>query len=452
MVQDQGLSRATKLLYGVGDVGNAVVNSALQFFLLLFYTDAALIAPALASSALLIGKFWDAVNDPLCGWLSDRTRSRFGKRRSWMIFGALPLAISIMLLWRVPGGLSNAWIFVWIAGTFVLFDTLWTATNVPYYALTAELTDDYDERASLTAYRMVLAVPGYMVGAALTPIIVGLFVSQRAGYGAVGVLYGALAAATLWIAAAGLRERKVIAESRSQSRPLRALRDALKNRPFVQLVAAYLVANMAFALVKTLLAYFLTYQLGMKDQVPAVMFVLLLFVALFLFPWKMLSDRWNKGPAYALGLAIGGLAVALTFLLPNRPTPWVYLIAVVAGIGFSANWVFPWAMVPDVVEYDRIKTGEHRGGIYYGVWGLAMKLSEAMGIAASGWVLQLYRYVPNVEQSADTLLGIRLFFGPVPLLFFVIALPLLIWYPITRTAHAQIRSQLAATPKPEVQP
>jgi glycoside/pentoside/hexuronide:cation symporter, GPH family len=452
MVQDQGLSRATKLLYGVGDVGNAVVNSALQFFLLLFYTDAALIAPALASSALLIGKFWDAVNDPLCGWLSDRTRSRFGKRRSWMIFGALPLAISIMLLWRVPGGLSNAWIFVWIAGTFVLFDTLWTATNVPYYALTAELTDDYDERASLTAYRMVLAVPGYMVGAALTPIIVGLFVSQRAGYGAVGVLYGALAAATLWIAAAGLRERKVIAESRSQSRPLRALRDALKNRPFVQLVAAYLVANMAFALVKTLLAYFLTYQLGMKDQVPAVMFVLLLFVALFLFPWKMLSDRWNKGPAYALGLAIGGLAVALTFLLPNRPTPWVYLIAVVAGIGFSANWVFPWAMVPDVVEYDRIKTGEHRGGIYYGVWGLAMKLSEAMGIAASGWVLQLYRYVPNVEQSAHTLLGIRLFFGPVPLLFFVIALPLLIWYPITRTAHAQIRSQLAATPKPEVQP
>jgi glycoside/pentoside/hexuronide:cation symporter, GPH family len=434
----------------VGDVGNAVVNSAIQFFLLLFYTDGALIAPALASSALLIGKFWDAINDPLCGWLSDRTRSRLGKRRAWMILGALPLAVSIMLLWRVPGGLSGAWVFVWIAGTFVLFDTLWTATNVPYYALTAELTDDYDERASLTAYRMVLAVPGYMVGAALTPVIVGLFVSQRAGYGMVGVLYGALAAAALLIAAAGLRERKSIAESISRSQPLRALLDALKNRPFMQLVAAYLVANMAFGLVKTLLAYFLTYQLGMKDQVPAVMFVLLLFVALFLFPWKMLSDRWNKGPAYALGLAIGGLAVALTFLLPKGPTPWVYVIAVVAGIGFSANWVFPWAMVPDVVEYDRLKTGEHRGGMYYGVWGLATKLSEALGIAASGWVLQLYRYVPNVEQSAQALFGIRLFFGPVPLIFFAIALPLLIWHPITRAAHAQIRNQLAAADQPEV--
>ncbi|MBN1139389.1 MAG: MFS transporter [Anaerolineae bacterium] len=444
MVENQRLTPATKLLYGVGDVGNAVVNSAIQFFLLVFYTDGALIAPALASSALLIGKIWDAVNDPLCGWLSDRTHSRWGKRRAWMILGALPLGIAIMLLWRVPGGLTDTWTFVWIAGTFILFDSLWTATNVPYYALTAELTDDYDERASLTAYRMVLGVPGYMVGAAVTPIIVGLFATKSTGYGMVGVLYGTLAAATLWIAAAGLRERPKIATSRSQSPPLPALLDTLKNRPFVRLLAAYLVANMAFALVKTLMAYFLTYQLGMKDKVPLVMFVLLIFVALFLFPWKRLSDRWNKGPAYALGLAIGGLAVAFTFFLPHRPTPWIYLIAVVAGIGFSANWVFPWAMVPDVVEYDRLRTGEYRGGIYYGVWGLATKLSEALGIAASGWVLQLYHYAPNVEQSADTLLGIRLFFGPVPLIFFVIALPLLIWYPITRAAHAEMRNRLAA--------
>ncbi len=451
MVANQRLPKTTKLLYGVGDVGNAVVNSAIQFFLLIFYTDGALIAPALASSALLIGKVWDAVNDPLCGWLSDRTRSRFGKRRVWMIFGALPLAVAIMLLWRVPGGLSDVGTFAWIAGTFLLFDTVWTATNVPYYALTAELTDDYDERASITAYRMVLGVPGYMVGAAVTPILVGLFATKATGYGMVGVFYGILAAVALWIAAAGLRERKKVAESRSKAQPLRSLLDALKNRPFLRLLAAYLVANMAFALVKTLLAYFLTYQLGMKDQVPVVMFMLLLFVALFLFPWKMLSERWNKGPAYALGLAIGGLAVALTFFLPHEPTPWVYVIAVVAGIGFSANWVFPWAMVPDVVEYDRLATGEYRGGMYYGVWGLATKLSEALGIAASGWILQLYRYVPNVEQSAETLLGIRLFFGPVPLIFFVIALPLLIWYPITRQAHAGIRSQLAAR-ETEVQP
>jgi glycoside/pentoside/hexuronide:cation symporter, GPH family len=442
MNQGQKVRWTTKLFYGVGDIGNAVVNSAIQFFLMIFYTDGALIAPALASSALLIGKVWDGINDPLFGWVSDRTRSRFGKRRVYMIFGALPLAIAIILLWRIPAGLSSAGTFVWIAGTFVLFDTVWTLTNVPYYALTAELTDDYDERSSLTAWRMALAVPAYIVGAALTPFIVGLFVSKRTGYGVVGIVYGVLACAVLWIAAAGLRERVQIAQSTARAAPWRTLVDVFENRPFVRLLVAYLLANTAFALIKTLMAYFLTYQLGMENQVFLVMGLLLVFVALFLFPWKMLAERWNKGPAYALGLAIGALAVAATFLLPAGPTPWVYAVAVVAGIGFSAQWVFPWAMVPDVVELDRLKTGEHRSGIYYGVWGLTTKLSDALGIAASGWVLQLYGYVPNVGQSPHTLLGIRLFFGLVPLLFFALALPLLIWYPITRKSHAELRRRL----------
>lgn len=190
------------------------------------------------------------------------------------------------------------------------------------------------------------------------------------------------------------------------------------------------------------MAYFLIYQLAMESQVFLVMGLMLICVALFLFPWRWLAARWNKGPAYALGLTIGALAVAATFFLPQGPSPWIYVIAVVAGIGFSAQWVFPWAMVPDVVEMDRLQSGEHRSGIYYGVWGLVTKLSDALGIAATGWILQLYGYVPNVAQSPHTLSGIRLFFGPVPLLFFAAALPLLIRYPITRRTHAQLLQQL----------
>jgi GPH family glycoside/pentoside/hexuronide:cation symporter len=317
---------------------------------------------------------------------------------------------------------------------------------VPYYALTAELTQDYDERASLTTFRMILGVPAYLVGAAITPVIVGLFAIKRTGYGAVGILYGLIAAAVLWIAAAGLKERRDMSESKSETPPLRAFLTTFRNRPFVRLIAAYLIANVAFALIQTLLAFFLIYQLRMdqKTQVPIVMFLLLVSIGVFLFPWKMLSDRLNKGPAYALGLAIGGLAVAFTFLLPHEQTPWIYLIAVVAGIGFSANWVFPWAMVPDVVEYDQLETGEHRGGMYYGVWGFTSKLTAALGIGLSGWVLQLFGFAPNVEQSAQTLLGIRLFFGPAPAIILAIALPLLIGYPITRSAHADVRRKLEA--------
>ena len=202
------LPTRTKVFYGIGDLGNAVVNSAIQFFLMKFYTDGALILPALAGNALLIGKIWDAINDPLFGWLTDKTKSRFGKRRVFMIFGAVPLAIAVALLWYVPAGMTGSVTFIWIAVTFLLFDTVWTLTNVPYYALTSELTDDYDERSSLTTVRMVMAVPAYLLGAAVTPAIVGLFALQRTGYGFIGILYGVISCVVLLISAAGFRERK----------------------------------------------------------------------------------------------------------------------------------------------------------------------------------------------------------------------------------------------------
>jgi GPH family glycoside/pentoside/hexuronide:cation symporter len=425
-------------------VGNAVFNTAVQFFLLVFYTDGALIAPALASSAMLIGKIWDAVNDPLFGWVSDRTVSRFGKRRVYMIFGALPLAVFAALLWFVPRGMGNTLTFVWIAGSFILFDTFMTITSTPYYALTAELTQDYNERSSLTAYRMIFGVAAFMIGAAATPFIVGLFPSKSQGYGVIGILYGAITAIVLWVSASGFRERRAINAIPQTTSPLRSFLLALKNRAFLQLIVAYLIAQIGFTLVQTLMAYFLAYQMNMAAQVPLVMLLLLVMVILFIFPWKWLADRWNKGPAYALGLGIAGVSIAASFFLPHAPSVWIYVLAAVAGIGFSANWVFPWAMIPDVVEFDQLETGEPRGGMYYGVWGFASKLTAALGITISGWVLQLGGYVPNVDQSTRTLTAIRTFFGPVPAVFFALALPLLFFYPISRASHAEILRKLAA--------
>ncbi len=441
----QRLTILSKLLYGMGDFGNAMFNSAIVFYLLIFYTDAAFIPPALAGSALLIGKIWDAVNDPLVGWVSDKTTSqRFGKRRVYMIFFAVPLGLSLMLLFFIPGGMSNVGTFIWIALSFIIFDSFNTLTQVPYYALTAELTDDYDERSSLTMFRMLLGVPGYIIGAAITPVLVGLFLVKRTGYGAVGIIYGVIAILALLAAAAGIKERKIYSGNQSKMPPLRALLATFRNRPFVQLIVAYLIANLGFVLVQTLLAYFMEYQLNMKAQIPIVMLLLLGSVMICLAPWKKLSEGWSKGPAYALGLAIGGLSVSATFLLPHQPTNLIYVIAVVAGLGFSTNWVFPWAMVPDVVEYDQLETGEHRSGMIYGVWGFTSKLVGALAIAISGWVLQLYHYVPNIAQTDFTLLGIRLFAGPIPAIAIAVALPFLVLYPITREKHAQVRAKLAA--------
>ncbi len=437
-----------KVFYGIGDLGNAVVNSAIQFFLMKFYTDGALILPALAGNALLIGKIWDGISNPLFGWLTDKTTSRFGKRRVFMIYGAIPLAISIALLWYVPAA-NRIWTFVWIALTFILFDTVWTLTNVPYYALTSELTDDYDERSSLTTYRMVMAVPAYLLGAAVTPAIVGLFALQRTGYAFIGILYGVIAAAALLISAAGFRERKRQVEARSEANPFKSLGAALKNKPFVRLCAIYMTLNLSFAFIKILMVYYIQYQLLMAAQTTLVMGLMLVVVTISLPFWQWLSRKMDKGPAYALGMAVGALAVLITYFLPHGATPWIYGVSVLAGFGFATNWIFPWAMVADVGDYDRLETGQQRSGMYYGVWGLATQISEALALAAVGWILTGFGYVANAAQTVQALFGIRLFFGLIPAAFILAALPFLFKYPITRSSQAEVRAKLEALDKAE---
>jgi GPH family glycoside/pentoside/hexuronide:cation symporter len=140
-----------------------------------------------------------------------------------------------------------------------------------------------------------------------------------------------------------------------------------------------------------------------------------------------------------------------SFFLPQEATPLIYVVAVVAGIGFSTQWVCPWSMLPDVVEYDEKMTGERREGIYYGLWAFLTKFTGALGVAVSGWALDLFGYVPNAVQTTQALFGIRLFFAIVPAAVILVSLPFLIWYPITRKKHAALVQELAARKAKQVE-
>jgi GPH family glycoside/pentoside/hexuronide:cation symporter len=174
------LPLGSKVKYGLADLGFALITSSIQFFLLFYYTDVAGIDPAIAGLALMVGKLtWDAINDPLFGYVSDRTHSRFGRRRIYMLIGAVPLGIAAWIMFSLPTGMSDMAAFLAVLASFWLVDTFHTMTTTPYYALTPELTRDYNERASLTSIRMVFSVVGYILGAALTTILAGIF--QDAG-------------------------------------------------------------------------------------------------------------------------------------------------------------------------------------------------------------------------------------------------------------------------------
>jgi GPH family glycoside/pentoside/hexuronide:cation symporter len=445
---NQKLSLGTKFQYGLADLGFALITSAMQFFLLFYYTDVAGINPALAGAALMVGKLtWDALNDPLFGYWSDRTRSRFGRRRIYMLIGAVPLGIAAWVMFSLPKGLSGAPAFFAVLLSFWLVDTFHTMTTTPYYALTPELTRDYNERASLTSIRMVFSVFGYILGAALTTILAGIF--QGAGldlqqaWSATGAVFGAVALTTTLITTFSVKENPELAGEPSKLPPIKAVFTSFKNKPFIILMIAFILSSFSFTILTALVPYFIQYQLDMGDQVSFVLLVMLVMIGIFLIPAKIVSDKINKGPSYALGLFIASVAVITSFFFPRGPTPLIYVVAAVAGLGFSAQWVFPWSMLPDVIEYDEKMTGERREGIYYGLWAFLTKFTSALGIAVSGWALGLFGYVPNVEQTTQALFGIRLFFSVVPSLVILVSLPFLIWYPITRKSHSELLRELA---------
>ena len=208
--------------------------------------------------------------------------------------------------------------------------------------------------------------------------------------------------------------------------PIKAILISFKNKPFIILMLAFILSSFSFTVLTALVPYFIQYQLNMGDQVSFVLLAMLVMIAIFIIPAKIISDKINKGPTYALGLFIASLAVICGFFFPHGPTPLIYVVAAVAGIGFSTQWVCPWSMLPDVVEYDEKMTGERRGGIYYGLWAFLTKFTSALGVAVSGWALSLFGYIPNVEQTTRALFGIRLFFAIVPAVVILTSLPFLI--------------------------
>ena len=285
------LSLKNKVAYGVADLGISLLTASIQFFLLFYYTDVLGIDPALAGTALLVGKLtWDAINDPLFGFITDRTKSRWGRRKPYMLFGAIPFGLTIWLLFSLPPGMKGATAFLAVLGSFLLVDTTQTLVSVPYYALSAELTRDYDERTSLISIRMIFTVVGYIMGAALTTMIAGIFInmgwSKTAAYSGMGAVFGIVVIVTVLVTTFGVKETPNPDQEPAKMPALSQLKHVFKNRPFVQYMIMSTIISVSFTLLTALLPYFLTYQLRMTDQISLVMLVMLGTIAVFLVPWR----------------------------------------------------------------------------------------------------------------------------------------------------------------------
>jgi GPH family glycoside/pentoside/hexuronide:cation symporter len=443
------LSLRLKLLYSTGDLSVSIPLAILMFFQLYFLTDVAGLRPDYAGWAVGMGKIWDAVNDPLFGLFSDRIRSRWGRRRVLLLFGAAPLGISFMLMWLVPP-LGPLGLTVYYALTFILFDTAFTFVHVGYNALTPELTSDYDERSSLNGFRMAFSISGTLGAIILATVLGWSITDKRLLFAVVGVALGLVSIVPPLIVFRVTQERP--AEERPAPLPVReALRATLSNRPFRLVMGLYLLSWTTASILAAVLVYFANYHLRVPEQ--ANYFVLIAEGAAigFIPLWVWVARRLDKRRAFILGTASWIVVLLGIAALRSDQVGLAYALAALSGSGIATAYVIPWAMVPDIIECDELETGRRREGSYYAFASFFQKLGTGAAIWAMGQLLALTGYVtpdlagPLPTQPQRAVQAIRAFAGPVPAVLLVLGM-LFAWrYPITRERHRATCEALAGT-------
>ncbi|MDR1178854.1 MAG: MFS transporter [Spirochaetaceae bacterium] len=433
------LSIPQKLGFGVFDLGGNLFFTVIGFWSLNYLTDVVGLAAWWAGFAGMVGKVWDAVTDPLMGYISDRTRSPWGRRRPYLLFGALPMALAMWFFFTSPSTGNPVLLVVWAAGALILLNTAGTIINIPYSSLTPELSGDYHERTSLNGYRFGFAVFGTLIGAAAVQPIVERFPDRRAGFSALGAMLGGLIMVTTLITFFGTREKRHSGADYPTEGFFATYGAVFRNRPFVFLLLAYALHIMGITFLQGILVYYVKYIYGREDLAYAAMGLLLLVAMIFIPVSVLVSKYIGKKKTYQICFVILVSCCMLIFFLGHHlGTVFFMGLMVYAGIGVGFSYVAPFAMVPDAIEFDAATSGERKEGAYYGMWTFVSKLGTALALSLSGLVLGLGGYSAWAAQGTWSLLAIRIIAGPLPALALCGAFFVIQFYPIDEKTYRRL--------------
>jgi glycoside/pentoside/hexuronide:cation symporter, GPH family len=435
------LSLKTKAGFGVCDLGGNLLFTAMGFWALNYLTDTVGLTAAAAGFAIMIGKIWDAVTDPVMGYISDRTRSRFGRRRPYILLGAIPLGLSMWFFFTNPGFGNPVALLVWATVALCMLNTTLTIVNIPYSALTPELTSNYNEQTILNSWRFGFAIIGTILGAAIVLPTVQSFPTRSAGFSAAGLIMGSIMALTALITFATVREPGHETKELPTTGLLQTYLSVFRNKAFVILIITYALNILAINFLQGILVYYFKYIYHAEAKTTGAM-VILLCIAMAVIPLSIpLSKKIGKKATYQAGFSLLSLTCFVLYFAGHRlGINFFYIMMGLAGVGLGLAYVAPWAMVPDTIEWDAVKTGNRKEGSYYGMWTFISKLGQALSIATSGFILGRSGYIADAEQTATAIGAIRLLLGPIPGIVFLAAIAVLCAYPITEKVYNELMS------------
>ncbi len=437
----------TKIGYGLGDMGISISYFAVGFFFLYYLTDIVKMDPYLAGLAFFIGKLWDGVNDPIMGVLSDRTRSRFGRKRVYVLFGAIPLGLSFILLWVLPMSASQWVQFALAIVTMTLYATAYTVVVVPYMALVPVMTGDYDERTQITGIRASLSTLGTILGGSAA-LLLSSFTDELLGLRVITIGFGIFTTVTLIIAAQSVREfdQAEAADESIVEYSWAQYFSILKDKNLLVLLSMKFLGAIATGTLSASLPYYTEHILGDQGKSTIGLAIYVTVSALFIPLWNRLSKHNDKRRLLFIGTLSTALVLFLVGFLVNANTiPLFYVGCVFLGIAMSSYLLIPYSLVPDLVDVYEYQTGERHESIFFGFWITVHQLGISFAGLILGFILGTFGYDGNaVTQSASALTAVKIAFGILPGTFFILAAAVLQKYGITREIYQEARKALQA--------
>ncbi|MBU0687450.1 MAG: MFS transporter [Candidatus Margulisbacteria bacterium] len=432
------MKKLKKLAYSFGAVATALSYQAFSTYIIFFYVDVMKLGVKLAAFGMLVWGIWNAVNDPLFGFISDRTRTPWGRRIPYIAIFAIPFGVIYFLLWTPPSALQNEWLlFLYFLIFICLFDLCYTIVVLNWASLFPEMFPSLKERAEVNSYRQSFGMGGLILGIAVPPLIYGSL-----GWRWMGLIFGAIIIFAYLISLWGSKENKIF----SKEKPLgfkSAFKNTFANHSFLTFVFANLFVQYAFVIILASIPFYAKYVLEIKEGKTSIILLATFVVAiLMMFVWRKILVKFGAKNSYMAALIV--LAIVLVpFLFLNN-----FYAAIVAcglvGIGLSGIILTADVLISDIIDEDELKTKSRREGMYFGTNAFVTRFAIALEAASMGFIFHYTHYNPHIfTQTKEFLMGLRALVAAFPILALSFALIFMGFYPLGRKKLAKMRSELA---------
>ena len=425
--------------YSLGNLGCSIPYQAVGAVLLFFYVDIQKLSPVWAAAVMTGYAIYNALNNPLMGYLSDRTKTRWGRRIPFVLFGTIPYAIFFALLFLVPydGQKNPIALLVWFIVALFLFESTATIVQTAYYSLLPEMFTEYRARTSVAVKMNIFMTVGLIIGAAL-PISIATIL----GWPAMGLLLGMITAVALLVAIRGMFERSRTLEGPEVKLKL-AIKATLLNRSFITIVIAQTMRHFSTAVAASGLAFYTKYSLKLDPASSSIILgTIFIVAALALYPWKrLIANRFEPRTTLLIAYVLMGFSTIPLFFALSMAA--AIGTAVFLGIALAGLLLMGDVTLSDVIDEDETRTGQRREGMYFGMSGLIITLAYALSSIVFGWISTRYGYDPLLVHQPDSVaLGFRVFMSVPPAVGSILAIITLCFYPLHGNRLKEVKAKL----------